>query len=54
VTLWVELKSADGWLREKQKDIRLQLMALGHRWYKVKSFKRFLEVAEEARGKAKK
>lgn len=43
-TLWLELKSQTGRLTKDQKRIRLMLMALGHEFHVVRSFKRFLEV----------
>lgn len=46
VTLWLELKSADGDLRGAQKEMAQQLLSLGHKWYKLKSFKRFLQIVE--------
>jgi hypothetical protein len=47
VTLWCELKSKDGRMSEAQKQWLLQLMALGHKWYQVKSFKRFAQLIAE-------
>lgn len=52
-TLWIELKSSTGVLKEAQVDFRRMLLALGHRWHKVKSYKRFLEIVEEVRGEKK-
>lgn len=43
-TLWLELKSKSGRLSAEQKLFRLKLLALGHEWYEVRSYKRFLEV----------
>jgi hypothetical protein len=48
VTLWIELKSQKGRLKKEQKQIALQLMACGHRWYQVRSYKRFLEIVNKA------
>ncbi|MCE5335578.1 MAG: VRR-NUC domain-containing protein [Desulfobacteraceae bacterium] len=48
-TLWIELKSKDGRLKSEQEKWRLQLMALGHEHFVIRSFKRFLEVANELR-----
>lgn len=44
VTLWLELKSETKDLRGNQKDMAQQLLYLGHKWYKLKSFKRYLEI----------
>ena len=40
----LELKTASGALRTKQKDIARQLLCLGHEWWQVKSFRRFLKI----------
>ena len=42
--IFIELKSAQGYLRKEQKNIALQIVSLGHEWYQVKSYKRFLEI----------
>ena len=47
VTLWLELKGASGVLSKEQKMISLQLLTCGQKWYKIKSFKRFMEVIHE-------
>jgi hypothetical protein len=46
-TLWIELKSSTGVLKEAQVAFQRMLLALDHKWYKVKSYKRFLEILEE-------
>ena len=43
-TLFLELKAKGGRLSEEQKILRLQLMALGHQWHEIRSYRRFLEV----------
>ena len=43
-TLWIELKSEKGYLRTEQKLKARMLIAMGHEWHQVKSYKRFLEV----------
>jgi len=43
-TLWLELKSKGGVMSAEQKQVRLQLLALGHEHHVVKSFKRFKEI----------
>lgn len=45
--LFLELKAGKGLLREKQNEYRLMFLALGHEWYEVRSFKRFLEIVKE-------
>ena len=40
----IELKTATGALRPKQKDIKKQLLYLGHEWHQCKSFKAFLGI----------
>lgn len=40
-------------MRKDQVIFRRQLLALGHRWYKAKSYKRFLQIVEEVRGEKK-
>ena len=47
VTLYIELKSKSGRVRDKQKLMAMQLTQLGHEYRKIKSFKRFLEITEE-------
>jgi hypothetical protein len=42
--LFLELKSAKGVVEDDQKQIHLQLMALGHEVHVVRSFKRFLAI----------
>ena len=46
-TVWIELKSDKGILKEEQKQTALKLMALGHEWYQVRSYKRFLDIVED-------
>ena len=43
-TIYVELKSKTGSLRDDQKIVKLQLLGLGHEFYECRSFKRFLEI----------
>ena len=43
-TLWLELKVKGGRLSEEQKHFALSLMALGHQWHEIRSYRRFLEV----------
>lgn len=43
-TLWIELKAEKGELRKAQNDLRIMFLALGHEWYLVRSYKRFLEI----------
>ena len=45
----MELKSAGGTLKDDQVAFRRMLLALKHKWYKVQSYKRFLEIIEEHR-----
>jgi hypothetical protein len=45
-TLYLELKSKSGRMSREQEQLRLQLMALGHEVYEVRSYKRFLEITE--------
>lgn len=44
ITLYLELKSAKGTLKEKQKLMAMQLTHLGHLWFQVRSWKRFFEI----------
>jgi len=44
--VWIELKAKAGILKEEQKRLSIMFMALGHEWYCIKSFKRFLEIIE--------
>ena len=46
-TVFIELKSAEGYLKKKQKNLAMQFYWLGHEIHKVKSFKRFLEIVKE-------
>ena len=48
-TVWIEFKSKHGRLSGEQKTVRLQLMALGHEWYEIRSFRHFLSVLQEKR-----
>jgi len=43
----IELKSAKGVFRKEQQDLARQFMYLKHRYFKVRSFTRFLKVMEE-------
>jgi hypothetical protein len=43
----VELKSAKGSLRKEQEQLARQFMYLKHRYYKVRSYSRFLKIMEE-------
>lgn len=45
-TLYLELKAAKGIWKEKQQLIAGQLNQLGHQYFVVRSFKRFLEIVE--------
>lgn len=42
--VWMELKSAKGRLRPEQKQVRLMLMALGHEWHEVRSYRQFIGI----------
>lgn len=42
--VFMELKAKDGYLKPKQDAYRLMFMHLGHEWYLVRSYKRFLEI----------
>ena len=44
ITLYLELKSVKGHLKDKQKLIAMQLAQLGHQWFEVRSWKKFLEI----------
>ena len=46
-TIWLELKSASGTLKQDQKQIALQLIAMGHEWHEVRSFKQFLDIVNK-------
>jgi hypothetical protein len=43
----IELKSAKGIFRKEQEALARQFMYLKHRWFKVRSFTKFLEIMEE-------
>lgn len=43
-TVWIELKAKKGVLKEDQKLIALMLLKLGHEWYVLRSFRKFLEI----------
>lgn len=43
-TLYLELKTAKGIVKEEQRQIHLQLMALGHEVHVIRSYRAFLEV----------
>ena len=51
--VFIELKSASGVLKEEQKALGIQLMGLGHPWYQIKSYKRFLSVMDKEIEKGK-
>ena len=51
--VFVELKSASGSLRAEQKALGIQLMSLGHPWYQIKSYKRFLSIIDKEIEKGK-
>jgi hypothetical protein len=40
--LFLELKAKSGRLSGAQRSVAMQLLALGHRWHEVRSFKAFL------------
>lgn len=46
-TLWLELKSKTGRLSSDQARVRLMLMALGHEWHEVRSYRQFLALLQE-------
>ena len=46
-TVFLETKSATGELREKQRLMCNMFRMLGHEYYKVKSFKRYLEIKND-------
>ena len=50
-TVFLETKSATEELREKQKLMCNMFRMLGHEYYKVKSFKRYLEIKEGKGGR---
>ena len=45
-TVWIEFKSKNGRLSGEQKTVRLQLMACGHEWHEIRSFRHFLSVLQ--------
>lgn len=45
-TLYLELKSESGELRQEQRRLMRLFLHLGHEWHKVKSYKRFLEIVK--------
>lgn len=45
--IFIELKAAKGYLREEQKRTIIQIKALGHEAYVIKSFKKFLEIVKD-------
>lgn len=45
--LMLELKSGKGRMSKEQVEFHLQAMTLKHTIHEVRSFKRFLEIAEE-------
>jgi hypothetical protein len=47
--LFIELKSANGWLRKEQRDIARMLLWLDAEWYQVKSWRRFMEAVNKKR-----
>jgi hypothetical protein len=44
--IWLELKSAKGRLRPDQKQVRMMLLALGHEWHEVRSYRQFLRIVQ--------
>lgn len=50
-TLWIELKGKAGRLSQEQKQFRLMLMHLGHKWYEARSYRHFVKIVEEYRPK---
>lgn len=49
-TVYLELKAKKGVLKEKQKEIHLQMSYLGHEYYQIRSFKKFKEIVNEEGG----
>jgi len=47
ITLWIELKSKKGYLKEKQKETAIQLLGLKHVWVCLKTFKSFLQLIDK-------
>ena len=47
--IFIELKAKKGILKADQKNMALMMMALGHEWYEIRSYKRFLEVINHVR-----
>lgn len=45
-TVWMELKAKAGRMTQDQKRVRLILMYLGHEFYEVRSFRRYLEIVD--------
>lgn len=50
VTVYLELKSKGGRLSQKQKDMARALLYLGHYWFEVRSWRKFLEIVEKVKG----
>ena len=48
--VFLELKAAKGVVKDEQRSIHLQLMALGHEVHVCRSFKRFLEIVKTPAG----
>ncbi len=45
--VFLELKKPKEVLKKEQAELMQQALCLGHRWEKVTTFKRFLEIAED-------
>jgi hypothetical protein len=45
-TLWIELKAAKGRMDKNQRLTRQILLALGHEFYEIRSFKLFIQLLE--------
>lgn len=48
-TLWLELKSKTGRLSKEQEQVRIMLMALGHEFHEIRSYRQFLLTIQEVR-----
>ena len=42
--IFIELKAKTGILKADQRDMALMMLALGHEWHEIRSYKKFLEV----------
>lgn len=45
-TVWLELKSAGGRMSDEQRMVGAKLAFLGHGFYEIRSYRRFLEIME--------